>query len=169
MAVRAVLTLPDRRLKQQAVSVTHQGLVGQGAQDLATDLVETMRASPGCVGLAATQIGVGLAAFVVDVTGHPKAASCHGEFVLFDPVVLEAHGFGVAREGCLSVPALTGDVGRPDTVVVQGWSPGGQGLVIRADAFEARAILHELDHLKGTLFLDRVTSSDSVFRRRIHR
>ena len=166
MAVRSVLRLPEPVLKQRAEPV---GRVDEAARALATDLVDTMRASPACVGLAAPQIGVGLRAFAIDVTGHRKARSCHGEVVLFDPEVLLAHGPVVAREGCMSVPDLTGDVARPTQLIVRGLTPDGIDRVLQVDAFEARAVLHELDHLDGLVFLDRVTSADAVFRRKVYR
>ena len=166
MAVRPVVRLPDPILKQPAAPI---GRVDEAARALAADLVDTMRAAPACVGLAANQIGVGLRAFVVDVTGHKKARSCHGELVLFDPEVLLAHGPTVAREGCMSVPDLTGDVARPSTVVVRGLGIDGGERVVQANAFEARALLHELDHLDGLLFLDRVSSHESLFRRKIYK
>jgi peptide deformylase len=166
VAVRDVVVLPDRRLKQPSRPV---GKVDDEAWSLAADLVDTMRSRPACVGLAAVQIGVLLRAFVVDVTGHRKAQSCHGELVLFDPELVVARGPLVAREGCLSVPELTGDVARAGTVVVRGLTPEGDTRVVEADAFEARAILHELDHLDGMLFLDRVTSADGIFRRKVYR
>lgn len=166
MAVVPVLRLPDARLKQPAVAVER---VDDAARALAVDLVDTMRASPACVGLAATQIGVGLRAFVVDVTGHRKANTCHGEVVLFNPEVLLAHGPVAAREGCMSVPDLTGDVARATTLVVRGVTPEGTDRVVQTDAFEARAFLHEIDHLDGLLFLDRVTSHDAVFRRKVYK
>jgi len=128
-----------------------------------------MRASPACVGIAATQIGVGVRAFAVDVTGHKKARSCHGEVVLFDPELLLAHGRVAAREGCMSVPDLTGDVARASAVVMRGLTLDGAERVIEADAFEARALLHELDHLDGLLFLDRVSSHESLFRRKVYK
>jgi peptide deformylase len=164
--IRPVLALPESVLTRPAAPV---GQVDAPAQALAVDLLDTMRASPACVGLAAPQIGVGLRAFVVDVTGHKKARSCHGAFVLFDPEVLLAHGPVVAREGCMSVPDLTGDVARATRVVVRGLTPEGTERVLQVDAFEARAVLHELDHLDGLLFLDRVTSHDAVFRRKVYR
>jgi peptide deformylase len=164
--VRKVLRLPEPVLKQVAAPVER---IDDGARALAEDLVDTMRASPACVGLAAPQIGVSLRAFAVDVTGHRKARSCHGEVVLFNPEVLLAHGPFVAREGCMSVPDLTGDVARATTLVVRGLAPSGEDRVLEVDAFEARAVLHELDHLDGLLFLDRVTSSDAVFRRKVYR
>jgi len=164
--VRPVLRLPDHRLKEPAA---HVGRIDDAARTLAADLVDTMRASPACVGLAATQLGVGLHAFAVDVTGHEKARSCHGELVLFDAEVLLAHGPVMAREGCMSVPDLTGDVARPTTVVVRGLTVEGTERVVEADAFEARALLHELDHLDGLLFLDRVSSHESLFRRKVYK
>ena len=166
MAVRAVLHLPDPRLKRRSEPV---GQVDREARALARDLVDTMRSRPACVGLAAPQIGVHRRALTVDVTGHKKARSCHGRVVLFDPELLEAESAVLAREGCLSVPDLTGDVARATRVVVRGLTPAGEVRVLEADAFEARAILHEIDHLDGLLFLDRVASHESVFRRRVYR
>lgn len=166
MAVRPVVALPDTVLKEAAAPVGH---IDDAARALAVDLIDTMRASPACVGLAAPQIGVSLRAFAVDVTGHKKAQSCHGEFVLFDPELLLAHGPEIAREGCMSVPDFTGDVARATRVVVRGFDVEGRDRVIQADAFEARAIQHELDHLDGLLFLDRVGSHHAVFRRKTYR
>lgn len=166
MAVRPVLALPDPFLQRPSAPV---GDLGDVALRLAADLLDTMRARPACVGLAAPQIGVGLRAFAVDVSGHRKARSCHGEFVLFDPELLSAQTPEVAREGCLSIPDLTGDVARATQVVVRGTGVDGAERVIEADAFEARALLHELDHLDGFLFLDRVASAHSVYRRKVYR
>jgi peptide deformylase len=166
MAVRPVLALPDPVLQRPSADV---GIIDEAAVALAADLVDTMRARTGCVGLAAPQVGVGLRAFVVDVTGHRKARSCHGELVLFDPVLVSATAPAVAREGCLSIPDLTGDVARATAVVVRGTGVDGEERLVRADAFEARALLHELDHLDGFLFLDRVASPHSVYRRKVYR
>jgi peptide deformylase len=165
--VRLVLALPDPRLKQPARPVG--GRIDREALALAADLVDTMRSRPACVGLAAPQIGVSLRAFVIDVTGHRKARACHGEVVLFDPELVAATEPAVAREGCLSVPDLTGDVARATSVVIRGLTPQGDVRTIETDAFEARAILHEIDHLDGLLFLDRVASHEAVFRRKVYR
>jgi peptide deformylase len=119
------------------------------------------------VGIAANQIGVLQRCVVVDVTDHPKAESCHGLLVLFDPEVLLAEGAEVAREGCLSIPDLTANVRRATRVVVRGREPAGAERIVSADAFEARALLHEIDHLDGILFLDRVANLETdVFRRK---
>ena len=166
MTVRAVVRLPEAVLTRVALPVA--GIDG-AAQALAADLVDTMRASPACVGLAAPQIGVGLRAFSLDVTGHPKARSCHGELVVFNPVVLAAEGAVMGREGCMSVPDLTGDVARPAVVVLRGLLPDGSEGTFRMDAFEARAVLHEIDHLDGRTFLDRVAGHEAVFRRKVYR
>ena len=166
MAVRPVLRLPDPVLKRATRPITE---VDDAVRALAADLLETMRASPACVGLAANQIGVDLRAFCVDVTGHRKARSCAGELVLLNPVLVSADGPELAREGCMSVPDLTGDVPRATAVVMRGLTPEGAERFVEADAFEARALLHELDHLDGYVFLDRVASQRSVFRRRVYR
>ncbi len=166
MAVRPVLELPHPTLKRRSRPV---GRVDAAALAVAADLVDTMRATVACVGLAAPQIGVGIRAFAVDVSGHRKARSCHGELVLFDPEVVTASGPVMAREGCLSVPHLTGDVTRASSVVVRGLTLEGADRVVEVDAFEARAVLHEIDHLDGLLFLDRVSTAEAVFRRRVYR
>jgi len=166
MAVRPVLTLPAPVLSTPCDPV---GRVDTAARALAADLLDTMRASPHCVGLAANQIGVARRAFAVDVTGHRKARSCHGELVLFDPELVVAEAPVTAREGCMSVPDLTGDVRRAGRVVVRGLTQDGLDRVLEVDAFEARAVLHELDHLDGRLFLDRVAAADRVFPRRVYR
>src|SRR3954464_15794411 len=127
MAVRPVVRLPEPVLKQVAVPVER---IDDDARSLATDLVDTMRASPACVGLAAPQIGVPLRAFVVDVTGHRKARSCHGTVVLVDPEWLLARGPMAGREGCMSVPGLTGDVARSTRVLVRGVGPDGEERVL---------------------------------------
>jgi len=137
---------------------------------LIADLLETMSASPACVGLAAPQIGVSRRVIAVDVSEHKKTTTCHGLVVLVDPVIVEASGREVGREGCLSVPDLTANVGRASRVVVRGRTPEGENRVIATDGFEARAFQHEIDHLDGLLILDRVASlTTDVFRRRTYK
>ena len=166
MAVRRVLRLPDPVLLAPAQRL---GVIDDRARQLAVDLLETMAASPACVGLAAPQIGVGLRAIAVDVTGHRKTRSCHGPFVLFDPEISDEGPTEVAREGCMSVPDLTGDVARSTSLVVCGLGTDGTKVELAVDAFEARAVLHEVDHLDGKLFLDRVAGPHGVFPRRVYR
>jgi peptide deformylase len=141
---------------------------------LAADLVATMRVSPGCVGLAAPQVGVGAQVFAVDVSTHPKTRSHHGTFVLCNAVVVSASRNEKAREGCMSVPDLTGDVRRATRLVVRGALPGGAlpggggEVEVTAEAFEARALQHEIDHCLGALFLDRVAGAHAVHARKTY-
>jgi peptide deformylase len=133
---------------------------------LAADLVATMRVSPGCVGLAANQVGVSLRVFSLDVSEHPKTRTSHGCFVLVNPVVVAASRNERAREGCMSVPDFTGDVRRASRLTVEGLLPGsGDSVTITTDAFEARALQHEIDHLDGLLFLDRVAGAHAIHAR----
>ena len=166
MAVRPVLHIPDPVLATPSSPV---GRIDDAARGLAEDLLDTMRASPACVGIAAPQIGVGLRAFALDVTGHKKAVSCHGELVLFDPELVVAADPVTAREGCMSVPDLTGDVARASRVTVAGTTVAGERVRLEVDAFEAKAVLHEMDHLDGLVFLDRVAGPHAVFARKVYR
>ena len=136
---------------------------------LAADLVATMRVSPGCVGLAAPQVGVSAQVFCVDVSEHPKTRDHHGTFVLCNAEVVSGSRNEKAREGCMSVPDLTGDVKRPSQVVVRGQLPGsGETVEVEAEAFEARALQHEVDHCDGLLFLDRAAGAHAVYARRTY-
>jgi peptide deformylase len=165
VAIRSVLRVPNPVLKEQCRAVPEAAV--NGTRELAVDLVDTMRAHPRCVGLAAPQIGALVRIIVVDVTGHPRATSSSGLVVLINPVLLDTDGGDVAREGCLSVPEFTANVRRATHVVVDGLTPEGDERRVEAEGFEARCLLHELDHLDGVLFLDRVDSlATDVFRRR---
>ena len=136
---------------------------------LAADLVATMRVSPGCVGLAAPQVGVGAKVFCVDVSTHPKTRAHHGAFVLCNAVVVESSRNEKAREGCMSVPDFTGDVKRATRLVVRGQLPGtGEDVELVAEAFEARALQHEIDHCDGLLFLDRAAGAHAVHPRKVY-
>lgn len=165
-SVRPVVVAPDAVLSSRCAEVDP---CSQATMELATDLIATMRVSPGCVGLAANQIGVSARVFALDVRDHPKTHICHGLFVLCNPVVLEATRNQKAREGCMSVPDWTGDVKRASRLVITGQLPGsGAKVELVTDAFEARAMQHEVDHLDGLLFLDRVASARAVHPRKVY-
>jgi peptide deformylase len=159
---RDVVLYPDPILKQRCEEVD----AGEVLRQVAQDLVDTMRMLPRCVGLAAPQIGELARVVAFDVTGHPKATSCSGLVVLANPVLVQADGDEIGREGCTSIPDYTGNVRRATAVVVDGVAPDGSRLTVEADGFEARVLQHELDHLDGVLFLDRVVSRRDLFRRR---
>jgi peptide deformylase len=128
-------------------------------------LLDTLEASPG-VALAAPQIGYPVKMIVVDMT-RKKGAHGHGRVVLINPRVLHQDGPRVVREGCLSVPDYTGNVRRFEQTVVEGTAPDGRVVILTTSGLEAQAYQHEIDHLEGTLFLDRLDSlSTDLFRRR---
>ena len=155
--VREVLVYPDPALKQVAREVHEAGEIARVREDL----VDTMDAFGHCVGLAATQLGEMVRMVVVDVTGHKKATTSNGRLVLVNPRIVRAEGAEVGREGCLSIPELTANVRRATAIEVE--SADG---TIRSEGFEARCLQHEIDHLDGLLFLDRVDSlTADVFRR----
>lgn len=161
-----VVTAPASVLSADAAVVDPRA---DDVVQLAADLVATMQVSPGCVGLAAPQVGVGAKVFCVDVSSHPQARSHHGTFVLCNGVVVESSRNERAREGCMSVPDFTGDVKRATRLVVRGHLPGtGEEVELSAEAFEARALQHELDHCDGLLFLDRVAGAHAVHPRKTY-
>jgi peptide deformylase len=165
MPVRDVLRFPNPVLKSEARALDPGDRETAGR--VGRDLLDTMRSFPRCVGIAAPQIDELVRMVVVDVTDHPKATACHGELVLVNPRVVGSSGAEVAREGCLSIPDLTANVRRATEIVVEALDPTGETHRIETEGFEARCLLHELDHLDGILFLDRVDSlTTDVFRRK---
>ena len=163
MAVREVLRVPDPKLKQTCRPPRDAAEV----ERVAGDLLDTMRSFGHCVGIAAPQIDELVRIVVVDVTGHRKATVSNGELVLVNPLVAASSGAEVAREGCLSIPDLTANVRRATHVTIEAHGPDGAPLAVESEGFEARCLLHEIDHLDGVLFLDRVDSlATDVFRRK---
>lgn len=165
MAVREVLVYPDPILKTRCTPVE---ALDAETDALVQDLLDTMLAAGHSVGVAAPQIGVTRRVVVVDVSKSKLGRDCnHGQLVLINPEILEREGQETVREGCMSVPDYTGNVSRASTVVVEYLDRQGKDQVIRAEGFEAIAIQHEIDHLDGLLFLDRVSSlKTDVFRRK---
>lgn len=154
-----VIRFPDPRLKQPCAPV------GDGdVAALAAALLETMAGFGRCVGIAAPQVGELVRLCVVDCSVNPKVTEHHGRLVLVDPeIVSVSEETEIAREGCLSIPDFTANVRRPLRVRVRARDVEP----FEAAGFEARVILHEVDHLDGMLFLDRVASlKDDVFRRK---
>ena len=165
MPVRAVLRYPHPALKQTASPL--EANRRDEIVRVANDLVDTMRAHPGCVGLAAPQLGDLVRMLVVDVTGDRRATVSNGLLVLVNPRLVSESGSVVAREGCLSIPDFTANVRRATQIVMEAAAPDEDVRRIESEGFEARCLLHELDHLDGILFLDRVDSlKTDVFRRK---
>lgn len=166
MAVRPVVGLPNAVLGVATPVIT---VFDDAVRSLAEDLLDTMRVSPGCVGLAAPQIGVSQRIAVIDLRGHKKAPVNHGELVLVNPVIDARGPTDLMREGCMSVPDFTGDVERATTLTLSWQDETGASYNDDFVGFEARAVQHELDHLDGLLFLDRVSGRESVFRRKVYK
>lgn len=165
MPIRSIRLFPDACLTQTCHDVDLRDLE---LQTLIDDLMITMRHSPG-VGLAAPQIGVAKRISVIEVGRAKKKgpSSDNGPVVLINPRFVEGHGVQIPREGCLSVPDLLANVRRFNTVLVETQTLDGKTKVLRADGFEALAFQHELDHLDGKLFLDRVIDlKTDLFRRK---
>ena len=168
MAVRDVLRYPHPSLKQKAreLGTGDEGVIAE----VAADVVETMESFGHCVGLAAPQLDHLVRIVAVDVTGHKRATTQNGLLVLVNPVIVDADGAEVGREGCLSIPHLTANVRRATRIRVQATDPRGEAVSVDSEAFEARCLQHEIDHLDGLLFLDRVDSiATDVFRRKNYR
>lgn len=165
MAVREILCYPDPRLKSICQPVTE---LNDECNALVQDLLDTMLAAGHSVGVAAPQIGFALRVVVVDVSNSKLGRdNNHGQLVMINPEILEQSGQKSMREGCMSVPDYTGNVTRAEEILVQFQDKCGTARVIRANGFEAVAIQHELDHLDGLLFLDRVSSlKTDLFRRK---
>ena len=164
MAVRSILMYPDPILKQVTEPVEE---VDETVDAVIQDLVDTMVDSGHSVGVAAPQIGVLSRVLVVDVSKSKLGKeNNHGLLEMVNPEIIEKSGSKIMREGCMSVPDYTGNVTRAERIVVEFINRAGQLRVIEASGFEAVAIQHELDHLDGLLFLDRVSSLKTDLYRR---
>lgn len=163
MAVLPILTYPDPRLARPSEPVAE---FDDELRTFVADLTETMCAGPGGVGIAAPQVDRLQRIVIVDV--RPKLGEdCHGLMVLINPELLAWEGMAVGREGCMSVPDFTGNVIRAERIQVQAQDPDGRDRVYECEGFEARAVQHEMDHLDGLLFLDRLVSRKTdLFRRK---
>jgi len=164
MAVRTIRVYPDPILKQVAEPVDQ---IDDGLVEVVQDLVDTMLDAGHSVGIAAPQIGVLQRVMVVDVSKSKLGRdNNHGLLEMVNPEIIERSGSKMMREGCMSVPDYTGNVTRAEHIVIEFTNRIGQLRVIEANGFEAVAIQHELDHLDGLLFLDRVSSLKTDLYRR---
>ncbi len=162
MAVLPVLTYPDPRLKRVAEPVER---FDDELRAFVADLECTMEAGPAAVGIAAPQVGRLQRLILVDVSSRPRAAG-HGRLVLINPEITAWEGHVVGREGCLSVPDYTGNVIRAERIRLAARDAHGVLTEYAMEGFEARVVQHEIDHLDGLLFLDRVVSRRADLRPR---
>lgn len=155
MSLLEILTYPDDRLKQISADID---IINNDVQQFIRDLEASRQAGPGAVGIAAPQVGVLQRIVIVDVSNTRKPCDNHGHMIMINPEITEWDGMVMGREGCLSVPDFTGNVIRAEKIKLNYMDEAGQHHEIESTGFEARAIQHELDHLDGLLFLDRLVS-----------
>ena len=166
MSVLPIRRFPEPILKRPTRSVDR---VDEDMRRFIERLIRTMRHHPRCVGLAAPQVGSDLRIAVMDSSVHPKSMGSHGLLVLINPAIDLPEGVSTQREGCLSIPDLTANVRRAARVRLLAEDQNGQLHEWRLEGFEAIVAQHEVDHLDGKLFLDRVTNmTTDVFPRKTY-
>ncbi|MDT8377218.1 MAG: peptide deformylase [Mariprofundaceae bacterium] len=160
--MRSILTQPDHRLRQISAEVTR---FDSALAALFAELEAVMHAGPGGVGIAAPQIGELQRVVIVDCRRSVHPCKNRGLLRIVNPKVTDASGNLLGREGCLSVPDWVGMVPRAKNIQLHYRNPEGDSCSIESSGFEARVIQHEVDHLDGILFTDRVVSTRDLARR----
>ncbi len=165
MSLLEILVYPDERLTRSSDLVSH---FDDSLRTFVADLEATMRAGQGGVGIAAPQVGYAQRIVIVDVSTKAKIKH-HGRLVLINPEITHWEGFAAGREGCMSVPDYTGNVIRAQRITVEALDEYGSPQHYELEGYEARAVQHEIDHLDGLLFLDRLVSRrNDLFRRKVY-
>jgi peptide deformylase len=163
MSVLNILVYPDKRLKQISRPVDE---FSNDMKSFIQDLEETFRSFPGCVGIAAPQVGRFERIVLVDISHKPQHNN-HGFLVLINPKITFSEGSSLGREGCLSVPDYTGKVERAKSITLEALNGNGDKQEFQMFGYEARAVQHEIDHLDGKLFIDRLVSRRNSLSKRI--
>ena len=163
MKTLPIITIPDPLLQQISLPIDE---INDEVRMLAENMRQTICALDRCVGIAAVQTGILSRIIVVDVSLNPKQHHNNGLLIMINPVITYSSGKTSSREGCLSVPDFTGYVTRKKKIEVAYTDLQGFRRSLKTEGFEAIVIQHEIDHLDGKIFLDRVTSlKTDVFRR----
>jgi len=166
MVSKAILTYPDERLKTCSTPVDQ---FDNTLQKFIRALEQTRQAGPGAVGIAAPQVGHFQRIIIINASQQKRKTENHGHLVLINPEITHWEGLVSGREGCLSVPDYTGNVVRAAHIEVTAFDPNGKPVNFNMSGFEARIVQHEMDHLDGLLFLDRLVSRRSdLFRRKVY-
>jgi peptide deformylase len=161
MAIREILVNEHPLLRKRAKEIKK---ITPEINALCQDMLETMRAAPG-VGLAANQVGVLQRVIVVEVPEEEEEEPLRGKsFCLINPSISKASGSLIANEGCLSVPGYQGEVERYERILVKGLAENGKTVKINAKGFLARVLQHEIDHLDGVLYIDKLTAPDKLYK-----
>ncbi len=161
MPILEIIKYPNPILKEVSAPVAE---ITPEVSSFIDDMTETMHEGPGCA-LAAVQLGRLERIIIVEVG---EKFTNNGLIVLINPIIISESGRTKGREGCLSIPEFTANIKRAKRVQVKGLAPDGAERIIEAEGFEARALQHELDHLDGILFIDRITDMKrDLFKRKI--
>jgi len=151
MSLLKILTYPDPKLRKKSAPVKK---IDKEIEKLIDDMIETMYKAPG-VGLAAPQVGVNLRVIIIDVSVRQQDSP--GLIELVNPVIISSEGNQIEEEGCLSIPGFASEVKRKAIVRVQGLNRNGELIEIEGNGLLARAFQHEIDHINGVLYVDRLT------------
>lgn len=152
MAILPIRTLPDPVLRQKAKRIR---TIDNSIQKLVSDMLETMHADAGRVGLAAPQVGISLRVLVI---GIPEEE----DIVLINPEIVKRKGERLIDEGCLSVPGYFGQVKRAESITAKGRDQNGKEIRIKAEGLLAQALEHEIDHLNGILYFDHLEDMEQL-------
>ena len=167
MAILEILKIPDPRLKQESDPVE---FFDDDLRAFIADLEETRQAGPAAVGIAAPQVGHFQRVVILDCSQTRKPVPNHGHLILVNPEITHWDGFELGREGCLSVPDYTGNVIRAERIKLAAQDAQGKSHEYEMEDYEARVLQHEVDHLDGLLFLDRVVSRRTdLFQRKVYK
>jgi peptide deformylase len=166
VAILEILTLPDDALKKVSEPVSE---FDDDLRAFIADLEETRANGPAAVGIAAPQVGYFSRVVILDCSKTRKPVPNHGHLILVNPEITHWEGYEMGREGCLSVPDYTGNVIRATRIHLTANDPHGEPLEFDMEGYEARAAQHEIDHLDGMLFVDRVVSRRTdLFKRKVY-
>ena len=162
MAIQEIRKYPDPVLRKKTSRVAR---IDDSIHRLIEDMVETMHAAPG-VGLAANQVGVPLQVAVIDLSSREEKTEHHPLLVIINPEILFMEGAVVEEEGCLSIPEYAENVRRAARVKVRAQDRAGKSFELEAEGLLAKALQHEIDHLNGLLYIDRLSPlKKNIFRR----
>jgi len=156
MSVMRIHTYPDTILEKKAAPVDE---INGELQLLIDDMIDTMHAAPG-IGLAAPQVGVSRRLIVIDISGADEKVPL---IVLVNPEIVSCSGSMDSEEGCLSVPGYTSTIRRDNEILVKGHTRDGKSVEIEASGLLSRVLQHEIDHLNGVLFIDRLSPIKKKF------
>lgn len=155
MAVLPIRTLPDPVLRQKAKKVS---AIDESVKKLVADMLETLHADPGRVGLAAPQVGVSLKVAVIFIPESDE------DIILINPEIVRSKGSHRVEEGCLSLPGYYGFINRAEIVTAKARDLSGKEIRIKGEGLLAQALQHEIDHLDGHIYIDHLESESDLFK-----